>query len=409
MAKNAAVRDWVYTLNNYTEDEIAALQSIDCLYHVMAKEVAPETGTPHLQAYIYFKNRGRRFGGVRKLPGMARAHLEAAKGTPTENKNYCTGMCAKKNFVLNDWVWEFGELPQSQGERNDITAIKEMVKKGAGMREVLEVATSYQAAKHAELLMKHMSEPIDRDPNTFRVYWYWGPTGTGKTHAARTEAGADTWVSGNTLKFWNGYDGHKNVIFDDFRRNMCTFVDLLHYTEPWGYTVDVKGSHRPLRYTSIWITAPKHPRELWEGRTDEELDQLLDRIHVIREFSGPSIRKAKKLEALLGVPSILEASSEISEFPAVPPSVPKVGGNSRAPTSPQNLTIDDDIKLEEKECQFVAYEPVRIFTKMPPPDYSVEARINQIQQIIWEEETRPTLSAWSASSGQGLDPGKREG
>jgi len=364
MAKNAAKRGWCYTLNNYTEDEVKLLQSIDCTYHVIGKEVAPDTGTPHLQGFIYLSHRGRRFGGVKKLPGMTRAHLEEMKGTPAQAKDYCTGMCEKKGFVLNDWVWENGELPQTQGARNDINAIKAMVKAGATYRDVLEVAVNYQSAKHAALLMDHMSEPIERDPNTFRVYWYWGNTGTGKTYTARQEAGPDTWIAGSTLRWWQGYDGHKNVIFDDFRRNVCTFVDLLHYTEHLPWRVEVKGSSRPLRYTRIWITAPHPPEVMWAGRADGEIEQLLDRIHVIREFTGPSKRRQKKLDLLQGVPSESDQKTENPEFPGVPPSVPKVGevilGSPTPAGNPdRHITTIADFRDDERKDPEIVYATTR--------------------------------------------------
>lgn len=46
---------WCFTLNNYTDEEIRRLESLECERLVVGKEVAPTTGTPHLQGYIRFK------------------------------------------------------------------------------------------------------------------------------------------------------------------------------------------------------------------------------------------------------------------------------------------------------------------------------------------------------------------
>jgi len=330
-----AHRDWVYTLNNYTEEEVSLVLELEAQYHIVAKEVAPTTGTPHLQGYFYLTGRGRRLGGLRKMKGFKRARFAPAKGTAEQNRLYITGNHPSKNFVLNEWVREGGVMPQGQGARNDIAQIKQIVKNGGTMRDVLEIATSYQAARMGELCLKVNEVPIDRDPNKFRVRWYWGPTGTGKTHAARQEAGPDCWVASESLQWWDGYDGHKNVIFDDYRRDMCKFRMLLHYLEHWGWRVPIKGGFRTLRYINLWITAPLPPQIMWEGRTAEDLNQLLDRIHEVREFSGESKRRQlrdKLMDTPVESPDGVAQDLDFGGPKIVPTVVPKVGGNNIAPT-----------------------------------------------------------------------------
>lgn len=46
---------WCYTLSNYTEDDVIYLRTLHLdgrnkvVYHIFQQEIAPETGTPHLQ------------------------------------------------------------------------------------------------------------------------------------------------------------------------------------------------------------------------------------------------------------------------------------------------------------------------------------------------------------------------
>lgn len=47
-----AALNWCFTLNNYTLKEYEALQNQECRYLLMGKEIAPTTGTPHIQGYI---------------------------------------------------------------------------------------------------------------------------------------------------------------------------------------------------------------------------------------------------------------------------------------------------------------------------------------------------------------------
>lgn len=51
-------RRWVATWNNYQPDSIFQLQSLrlSTIWGICSEEVAPTTGTPHLQIYMVFKN-----------------------------------------------------------------------------------------------------------------------------------------------------------------------------------------------------------------------------------------------------------------------------------------------------------------------------------------------------------------
>ena len=54
--------NYCFTYNNYTEPGEAALKTWlaeNCKYAVYGHEVAPSTGTPHLQGYFSLKKRDR--------------------------------------------------------------------------------------------------------------------------------------------------------------------------------------------------------------------------------------------------------------------------------------------------------------------------------------------------------------
>ena len=100
----SARKDWVFTLNNYTDDEVRTLNGVledvaKCKYGVYGREVG-ESGTPHLQGFVQFVNR-KRPNQVSALLGIRRLHCEARRGTPDEAATYC-----KKD---GDFV-EFGQM-----------------------------------------------------------------------------------------------------------------------------------------------------------------------------------------------------------------------------------------------------------------------------------------------------------
>jgi len=108
-------RRWVFTLNNYTDNEVASLLSLDSTYLVFGREVG-ESGTPHLQGFVVFHT-NQRFAAAKALLGE-RVHLERAMGTSVQAATYC-----KKDGDFE----ERGELPANQGKRNDFAELKEWV------------------------------------------------------------------------------------------------------------------------------------------------------------------------------------------------------------------------------------------------------------------------------------------
>lgn len=107
---------WCFTLNNYTDANIEHLRSIstgpNVKYLVFGREVAPTTGTHHLQGFIIL-SRSRRLQWVRDH--VLQAHWENARGTSRQASDYC-----KKEGDFE----ECGTFPDTQGQRNDFEAFK---------------------------------------------------------------------------------------------------------------------------------------------------------------------------------------------------------------------------------------------------------------------------------------------
>lgn len=113
-------RRYVFTLNHPTADEQLVLEQLgdhpNVVYLVFGKEVAPTTGTPHLQGFIIFAS-PKRLSAAKAFVGR-RCHLEITKGTSEQASAYC-----KKE---SDYQ-EFGILPQSHGKRSDFDEFKKWV------------------------------------------------------------------------------------------------------------------------------------------------------------------------------------------------------------------------------------------------------------------------------------------
>lgn len=272
-AQMSRARAFVFTINNYTQEIIDDLMSKtnELSYIVFGEEIAPTTGTPHLQGYAHFKNPKTIVAARKTIPG----HLEIARGTPEQNFNYTT----KEGRSIHT----FGEAPH-QGKRTDIQKMRELAKSGATIMDLIEEATSYQTLRMAETLSKY-SKPRER--NEVEVLWFHGETGTGKTRTAVKLGGDDYWMTSKGLRWWDGYYGQKTVIIDDFRADFCTFHELLRILDRYPYRVETKGSSQYLNADRIIITAPYPPDNYYGNQSGEAHEQLMRRITSIRPFYKP--------------------------------------------------------------------------------------------------------------------------
>nr|WAE42265.1 MAG: replication associated protein [Cressdnaviricota sp.] len=262
----AKFRPWLFTLNNYTDEEVQYIKSIQCVYLIFGYELAPTTNTPHLQGYIYFKSAISFSTAKKRLP---RSHVLNANGTPQENKTYCS---KSGNF------YEVGTLP-SPGKRNDILAIKEYVKTpGSNVEGLFEKATSSQSFNFGLKGLQIYTPTRSRKPE---VIWCYGPTGSGKSTYARQQLPDAFWKDNLT---WDGYIGQETVIWDDFRETDCKLNLLLKYLDKFPCQVNVKFGHQQLLFSCIFITSPFHPKDLCYQR--EDICQLLRRIDDVIYFLG---------------------------------------------------------------------------------------------------------------------------
>lgn len=261
---------YVFTINNWTNKDIENLKLIKYRYLVFGKEVGNE-GTPHLQGYIYLKNDMTKKALNKKLDN--RAWLGESKATALraeQNKAYCH----KQNKYFED-----GDPPK-QGKRTDVEEAKAIITVGSGqMRDVVEACNSYQSCRMAEIYLKYKERVRDWKPI---VKWFWGKSGTGKTETAELESAPDYWMSDRNLKWWEGYDAHENVIIDDFRKDFCTFHELLRILDKTRFRCENKGGSRQLLARQIIITSCYSPQEVYDTR--EDIYQLERRIDEVREF-----------------------------------------------------------------------------------------------------------------------------
>ena len=389
-------RNWVFTLNNYTEDERSRIETHvvpECEYICYQPEVGEERGTPHLQGCVFFKSQrtlaglrrmfgtrvqtvaGRRTSGgtrvgtrlpsvvgrrgvgagprrregandgggilddastISSRPGWAsstsfagaresaavgsstsgtssstaghvseqddeegeeenegrgrdggincRFRFAAMRGTAQQAIDYCNKE-ETRDTTVGFGFCEWGVRPSGQGTRSDISALVTSIQNGKRGRVLFEEHPG-EFIKYTRGVDKACSlyDPVRATPT--RVYWFHGPTGTGKSRAALEEGGVDAYWKNPTDYWWDGYSDQECVIIDDYRKDFCKFSDLLRLFDRYPLRLNVKGSTVSFMAKRIYVTSPKDPEETWSGRTDEDLAQLMRRITEVRYFPG---------------------------------------------------------------------------------------------------------------------------
>ena len=270
------MRKWFITINNYCDLDCtrASKEIKKCLYGRWGKEIGEKNGIPHIHIWLHYKS-ARKFSKFGKL--WPRANIQAGAGED----------CDQTYIGKNGHSEEYG-VPQAQGMRTDISKIKDLIKSGGKMKDVLNTNCNFQTIRMAELLLKYQELPRRIAP--IEVSWHYGKTGTSKTWTV-FEKHPNVFMP-TTYKWWEGYDAHDVVLIDDFRPDWCSFKQLLQLLDIYPFRVEAKGNSREAKYTKIFITCSKSPTEIWNGYAgDEDIEQLIRRIE---DSPGDGIKKFTK-------------------------------------------------------------------------------------------------------------------
>jgi len=261
-------RNWCFTLNNYLPDEERLLADVDCKYLIYGRETGEETWTAHLQGFISFKHM-KSLAQMKKL--LTRAHWEIAKGSVEQNITYCSKQDTNP-FIK-------GTPPMSQKEKGDTEKerwkkIIQLAREGALEEEDPKVYFLHK--RTADALRSECRPPAQEK----EVVVFWGPTGTGKSRDAWTQAGLDAYPKDPRSKFWDGYRGEKFVVVDEFRGGI-DIAHMLRWLDRYPARVEVKGSSRPLLMEKVWITSNLHPKDWYPELDQETKDALMRRLRVV--------------------------------------------------------------------------------------------------------------------------------
>ncbi len=260
-------RKYQLTFNNPTEHGFThekineIMKEINCKYYCLCDEVGAEEKTPHTHLYFVCEN-AVRFGRVKKL--FPAAHIEAAKGSSRENRNYILKEgkyenSKKKETNLSETFEEYGEIPLDKSEKNESKSsqVYEMIKDGYSNSDIVDIFPSFiTKLSHLDRARQTYIEEKNREKwRDLEIVYIYGDTGTGKTRFVMDKYGYK-----NVCKITNyehPFDNYRNedvILFDEFRSSI-NIADMLQYLDGYPCNLPARYSDRTACYTKVFITS----------------------------------------------------------------------------------------------------------------------------------------------------------
>lgn len=268
----------VFTTNNYTMFHVLVCRSLvglGCASYIVFGYEVGENGTEHLQGYAEFPSRLRAHQISELLPN---SYLAPRKGTAGEARDYCQ---KTRDFE------EYGVCSLSgQGERNDLHNLRRMLDEGKSLR-VVSCEHFGSFIRYSRGIQMYRNLKLPGTIQSYRkksVIVYVGEPGTGKTRAVYDNLVTleDLWqYSGNG--WFDGYDGHPIVLFDDFRGSCIQLSVLLRVLDGYPIKVPIKGGFVWWYPEEIYITSNLAPLE-WYSCKETSTRALLRRLTNIVYF-----------------------------------------------------------------------------------------------------------------------------
>lgn len=276
--RRQAVCKWAITCNNYTEEqleEIKAWAQTNCQYAVIGKEVAPTTGTKHLQIFIHLFQK-KHGSTILALPFFTGAHIEVARGSDLQNHQYCT--------KEGDW-WATGNIdPKQRAWTNVIEDYQKMQLRDFVKEHPKESVLHLRNLEQLKAQLNRTTETWNgklKDKNI----WIWGEPGTGKSRWARNQSQTEKIFLKGPNKWWNGFQEgeHDIVLFEDFPQDGKYLAQYMKiWADRYCFTAELKGSStliNPGRYNLI-VTSNYSINQVFEGVDAEAIKRRFTEVNV---------------------------------------------------------------------------------------------------------------------------------
>lgn len=244
MSSGQRGRNWVFTINNFTEadeDYVIGLSDDEDVSRIIAEHEHLDEGTPHIQGYVSFNRRVYRTEVERRLGG--RAYIQIAIGSWKQNVEYCS----KEGLVI---VSKNCEVDHDDVQNGKLTL--QVVEAARTMDPwTFEDTFPMVWVKHRQQILNVMMDNALREVENWngdlkqKNYWIWGAPGIGKSQWAASLMPVQHQYKKAINKWWDGYNlcVHKIVMLEDFPMNGQMFAQHLKiWSDRYFFMAECKGS-----------------------------------------------------------------------------------------------------------------------------------------------------------------------
>jgi len=240
-------RRWSLTLNNPTFEEIEKIRSIplgNITRAVFGLEHG-ESGTPHLQGFIHFKN-AKTLTATKKFLGSDRWHLEVSRGTDFENWTYC--------HKEDESPIKFGDEPVEDGDLSVWARIVQHIDDGMTTNEIIRRYPE-NALRCITAIEKYRLD-VDRENAEWRnldVTYISGTTGIGKTRYVMEKYGYKNVYRATDKKHpFDMYAGQDVIVFEEFRSSY-KIEDMLNWLDGYPIELPARYANKMAKFTKVYI------------------------------------------------------------------------------------------------------------------------------------------------------------
>lgn len=234
-------------------------------------ECGTDTGYVHWQLLAAFE-RTTRLAGVKRIFGDS-AHCELSRSAAAD------AYVHKDDTAIPETRFELGQRATRRNQSTDWDDVLTRAKSG----QLSDIPPDILIRCYSQLksIAKDNLTPGEMERT---VVVYWGPTGTGKSRRAWSEASFSAYPKIPTNIWWDGYrptdPAHDNVVIDEFRGEI-NISHVLRWFDRYPVVVEAKHGAVALCARRIWITSNVEPRFWYANRVDPQtIEALLRRLTV---------------------------------------------------------------------------------------------------------------------------------
>lgn len=267
---NPQGRYWIGTINTGHGNWQPPQQLPENVVWLRGQQEIGEAGNLHWQLFVAFQKKVRR---NTVLATVGNGHWELSRSEHAEEYVW------KEETRVDGTQFELGNRMFKRNSPSDWNRIRDLAKSNK-VSTILDEEPEI-AIKHYRTL-KQIAVDFLQCPTNLPGpcgKWIYGPPGVGKSYWVREQWGSDLYIKAQN-KWWDGYQGQKFVLLDDFDAKVLGHY-LKIWTDAYAFTAETKGGTLQIRPNLFIITSNYKPEELFDDPIlSEAISRRCQRIYM---------------------------------------------------------------------------------------------------------------------------------